>query len=98
MVVKYIYIYTNVFKPYHILHYLLPGLILTQKIKHYPRRKALFPIQMETYYLDILLQGVSLKGRHLGHVDVKADTLVKFLRESRYQCVFSTSTNPSYDL
>lgn len=37
---------------------------------------------MEIYYLDILLQGVSLKGRHLGHVDVKAETPVISWRES----------------
>lgn len=40
-------------------HHLLSDLVLPQKIKQYLRRIKLFPIQMETYYLDIFLQGVS---------------------------------------
>ena len=75
---KYSYWSKNVFKLCHIMHrwgaLSTPWFAFPTKIKQYLRRKELFPIQMETYYLDISisLQGVSLKGQHLGYVCVRA--------------------------
>lgn len=53
-------------------HALLPDLVLAhKKCKIFQKGRVVFPIQMETYCLDMPLQGVSLKGTRPSHVNVK---------------------------
>lgn len=54
-------------------HALLPDLVLAHKNSKtvFQKGRAVFPIQMKTYCLDMPLQGVSLKGRRPSHVNVK---------------------------